>query len=44
VRPGGVLVADDVHENAAFALIPAGRRLIGQESTKAGLFGVAFKP
>jgi hypothetical protein len=48
VRPGGVLLADDVHENAAFAelaaRVPAGHALVAQEEGKAGLLGVAVRP
>ncbi len=48
VRPGGVLLADDVHENAAFAelcaRVPAGHALVAQEEGKAGLLGIAVRP
>lgn len=46
VRPGGVVVSDDIHENAAFQQLierTGAPWVIGQESVKAGLFGVAFK-
>lgn len=46
LRPGGVLVADDAHENAAWAQITrdvSGTVLMGQEERKAGLFGIALK-
>jgi hypothetical protein len=48
VRPGGVLLSDDVHENAAFAelaasLGPQGASLVAQEEGKAGLLGVAVR-
>jgi len=48
LRSGGVLLSDDVHENAAFAelaaALPADHVLIAQEESKAGLLGVAVKP
>ena len=47
LRAGGVLVADDIHENTAFRRLIDGTgavSVVGQESVKAGLFGVAFKP
>ena len=47
VRSGGIVVSDDIHENAAFRRLldrTGASSIIGQESRKAGLFGVAFKP
>jgi predicted O-methyltransferase YrrM len=44
LRRGGVLIADDVQENAAFAEFFAdGRFVVCEESTKQGLFGVALR-
>lgn len=46
LRPGGVLVADDIHENDAFALFvrtTACMHIIGQEGRKAGLFALATR-
>lgn len=46
VRPGGVIVADDIHENAAFRHFldrTGAKHVIGQELVKAGLFGIALK-
>jgi SAM-dependent methyltransferase len=49
LRPGGVLLSDDVHENAAWAELAAtdaaaGRAVVGQEEGKAGLLGVVVRP
>lgn len=47
LRPGGFIVADDIHENAAFRRFVERTRaphVIGQEHVKAGLFGVTVKP
>ena len=46
VRAGGVVVSDDIHENGAFKRLldrTGAPSVIGQESVKAGFFGVAFK-
>jgi hypothetical protein len=48
LRPGGVLLCDDVQDNAAFAELardlPPGHAAVGQEERKATLFGIAVKP
>jgi predicted O-methyltransferase YrrM len=44
LRPGGVVVADDVHENAAWQRFTADvgvRGIVAQEDVKAGMFGIA---
>lgn len=47
LRPGGVLLADDVHDNAAWAelarRVPEGRSLVAVQEGKAALFGVAVR-
>lgn len=48
LRPGGILLCDDAHENRAFsdlvlALAP-GAAVAGQEEAKAGLLGIARRP
>jgi predicted O-methyltransferase YrrM len=46
MRPGGVLVVDDIHENAAFEellRVTGARAVFGQEQRKAGLLGIAAK-
>jgi predicted O-methyltransferase YrrM len=44
---GGILIADDIHENAAFrdfvTHTPNARWFVGQEEVKDGLYGVALK-
>jgi predicted O-methyltransferase YrrM len=41
VRPGGFVLSDDVHENAAWAEIARGREsFVAQEQDKGGMFGV----
>lgn len=41
VRPGGLILCDDAHENRAFADLAVAEKLVGQEEVKAGLFGMA---
>lgn len=41
LRPGGLLLCDDAHENRAFADLAGGEKLVAQEEVKAGLFGMA---
>lgn len=46
LRPGGVLIADDIHENDAFAWLVRATgcvHMVGQERRKAGMFGVALR-
>lgn len=47
LKPGGVLISDDIHENAAFAELLAATdapAVIGQADVKAGFVGFAVKP
>ena len=48
LRPGGVLLCDDVQENRAFAELvdglPGERWAVGQEEHKPALFGIAVRP
>lgn len=44
LRPGGVLICDDAHENGAWADVSRGHRsMLVQERRKAGMFGVLVK-
>ncbi len=47
LRPGGVLLSDDVHDNGAWAeharRVPAGRALVALQEDKAALFGAAVR-
>lgn len=48
LKPGGVLLCDDVQENRAFAELvdglPSRQWAVGQEEHKAALFGIAVRP
>jgi predicted O-methyltransferase YrrM len=44
LRPGGILVADDIGTNDAFTIVPPEHAVVAQETAKPGMFGVAVKP